>query len=467
MHARPLIGSCTVEIDGALVRAEALAGGASWVADRVAGAPMVAVLAEPSAATVSAVAGCLAAGVPFVPIPPDSGWQEIDHMLADARPLLVLSGSTDHRAHAQARDRGVEIVSVPCSAGGGEPAMPEPDSGSAAMVVYTSGTTGPPKGAVLSRRAIAADLDALATAWEWTPDDVLVHGLPLFHVHGLVLGLLGPLRVGCRLVHTGRPLPERYAAAGGSLYFGVPTVWSRVCRAPSAAAALRSARLLVSGSAPLPRPVFEDLVALTGQAPLERYGTTETLITLSTRAGGDRRQGFVGVPVCGETRLLDEDGNPVRHDGSTVGSLEYRGPTLFDGYLGAESTSAAYLTSDGWYRTGDLATIGPDGFHRILGRESVDMIKSGGYRIGAGEVEDALLAHPAVQEAAVVGSPDADLGEAVKAFVVADGVTEDELAAFVADNIAAHKRPRQIVFVASLPRNTMGKVLKAVLREHG
>ena len=149
--------------------------------------------------------------------------------------------------------------------------------------MYTSGTTGLPKGVVLSRRAVAADLDGLAHAWQWSPVDTLVHGLPLFHVHGLVLGVLGPLRVGSRLIHTGKPTPQAYAAADGTMYFGVPTVWSRVCAEPPMASALRRARLIVSGSAPLPVAVFEQMQALIGQAPVERYGMTETLITTSTR----------------------------------------------------------------------------------------------------------------------------------------------------------------------------------------
>src|SRR5262249_25936859 len=194
-------------------------------------------------------------------------------------------------------------------------------------------TTGPPKGVVLSRRAIAADLDALAEAWQWTPDDTLVHGLPLFHVHGLVLGLLGSLRVGNRFVHTGKPTPEGYARAGGTLDFGVRTVWSRVAADRAAADALRSARLLVSGSAPLPVPVFEQLTALTGHRPVERYGASESLITVSTRADGERRPGWVGLPLAGvETRLLDDNGGPVPHAGETGGKPPVRGPLMFDGY---------------------------------------------------------------------------------------------------------------------------------------
>jgi fatty acid CoA ligase FadD36 len=288
-----------------------------------------------------------------------------------------------------------------------------------------------------------------------------------------VLGLLGPLRVGSRLIHTGRPRPEAYAAAGGTLYFGVPTVWSRICARPSAAAPLTGARLLVSGSAPLPAPIFTRLEALTGHRPVERYGMTETLITISSRADGERRPGYVGFPLTGvRTRLIGEDGARVDHDGESVGELHVRGPMLGSGYWRQPEPTAASWGADGWFRTGDIASIDPDGWHRIVGRASTDMIKSGGYRIGAGEVEDALLAHSGVAQAAVIGVADGDLGEVVVGFVVLaaphDGrtlVSAAELIDFVGAHLAAHKRPRRIHFVDELPRNAMGKVRKQLLAE--
>ena len=316
---------------------------------------------------------------------------------------------------------------------------------------------------MISRGAVAADLDALAAAWQWTPEDTLVHGLPLFHVHGLVLGLLGSLRVGNRFVHTGKPTPQAYAAAGGTLYFGVPTVWSRVLADPESARALASARLLVSGSAALPVSVFRQLAELTGHAPVERYGCTETLITVSTRADGERRPGSVGLPLPGmQTRLVGDDGSTVAHDGETIGHLQVRTPTLFEGYLNAADATAAAFSPDGWYRTGDVAVIDSEGMHRIVGRESVDLIKSGGYRIGAGEIETAILGHPGVIEVAVVGLPDADLGQRIVAFVVGEAAAE-ELISFVAQQLSVHKRPREVRIVDALPRNAMGKVLKKEL----
>jgi fatty acid CoA ligase FadD36 len=292
-----------------------------------------------------------------------------------------------------------------------------------------------------------------------------VHGLPLFHVHGLILGVRGALRVGSRLVHTGRPLPERYAAAGGSMYFGVPTVWSRVVAEHRSAEALRTARLLVSGSAALPVPVFERLHELTGHHPIERYGMTETLITISTRHDGERRPGFVGLPIDGvETRLIAEDGSAVAPDGETIGGLQVRGATLFDGYLNLPDTTAESLVDGGWFVTGDAATISPDGFHRIVGRTSVDIIKSGGFKVGAGEVESALLSHESVVEVAVVGIPDGDLGERIVAYVVGESAQPDVLIEHVASLLSVHKRPREVRLVESLPRNAMGKVQKTQLR---
>ncbi|MEU4242903.1 AMP-binding protein [Actinoplanes sp. NPDC026619] len=443
------LADALVTPDGRFARHDLL-GWAASIAEQIAGAPIVAVDATPGAATIAAITGALLAGVPVVPIPPDAGVLEREHILSDSGATLLLSdGPGGMPITRTARSSTVPV---------------EPAPASPALVLYTSGTTGKPKGVVISRAAIAADLDALAAAWEWTPADTLVHGLPLYHVHGLVLGALGPLRIGGRLTHTGRPTPSAYASSSGTMYFGVPTVWSRVAAEPAAARALAPARLLVSGSAPLPAPVFHELAALTGQAPIERYGMTETLITISARAGGERRPGQVGLPLDGiASRLVDESGAVLLADGSTIGQLQVRGATMFDGYL---RHGPAPLT-DGWFTTGDVATIAPDGWHRIVGRASTDLIKTGGYRVGAGEVEDALLLHPAVREAAVIGLPDPDLGERITAFVVPEAgpIAEADLIAFVAARLAAHKRPRTVRLVDALPRNAMGKVQKTRLRD--
>ncbi|QLY32784.1 acyl-CoA synthetase [Nocardia huaxiensis] len=448
-----------VTIDGVTLSRSDLLGAATSVAERIARADRLAVLAKPTVTTVLAVVGCLIAGVTVVPVPPDAGNAELAHILSDSGAQAWLGEAPE----------GSDLPVIPVRKHARSwHVYAEPAPEATAFILYTSGTTGAPKGVMLSRRAIAAGLDALAEAWSWKPNDTLVHGLPLFHVHGLILGLLGPLRVGSPLIHTGKPTPQAYAEAHGTMYFGVPTVWSRVTEDPAAAKELAKARILISGSAPLPVPVFERLRDLTGHAPIERYGMSETMITLSTRPDGERRPGWVGTPVHGvETRLRDEAGHPVPHDGESVGGLQVRGPMLFDGYLNRPDASAETWTEDGWFKTGDVAVIDPEGFHRIVGRESVDLIKSGGYRIGAGEIETSLLGHPSVAEVAVVGAPDPDLGQRIIAFVVlrdgaADSVAQ-ALITHVADELSAHKRPREIRIVDSLPRNAMGKVQKKLL----
>lgn len=451
-----------VEVDGTTLSTGRLRDAALAFAATLPDDGPVAIHATPRAETVVAVVGCLLAGVPAVPVPPDAGSGEVAHVLRD-------SGATAWVGPAL---QGPDLPDLPAlpvrldARPGGASYDVDPDA--TGVILYTSGTTGAPKGVELSQAAIAAGLDGLAAAWDWSADDTLVHGLPLFHTHGLLLGVLGPLRLGARLRHTGTPRPERYAATPGTMYFGVPTVWSRVAADPASARALGGARLLVSGSAPLPVPVFDAVSSLTGHAPIERYGMTETMITLSTRADGERRPGWVGLPVGGaETRLRGEDGGPVAGDGETIGRLEVRGPMLFGGYLGRPGTTADSFTEDGWFVTGDLAVRDRDGFHRIVGRESVDLIKSGGYRIGAGEIEASLLARPEVAEVAVVGEPDADLGQRIVAWVVPTGDSSralaDALAAHVAADLSWHKRPREVRFTDSLPRNAMGKVQKKLL----
>jgi len=449
----------TVTVGDSTLGAEDLLGAAAAVAERVHGGPAVAVQATASLHTVVAILGCLLAGVPAVPVPPDAGPRERDHMLRDCGARIWLGGAVD----------GVKLETVPVDLRArSQASFPGPSAESTALILYTSGTTGAPKGVLLSRRAVRACLDGLADAWAWTPGDVVVHGLPLFHVHGLVLGVLGPLHLGSTLIHTERARPERYAAAaerrGGSMFFGVPTVWSRVAASPADARALCRARLLVSGSAPLPAGVARDIAALTGQIPVERYGMTETLITLAARADQPRRPGWVGTPIAGvRGRIVDDHGLAVPGDGDTFGDLQVRGDTLFDGYLNQSAASAECWTQDGWFRTGDVAALGADGLHRIVGRKSSDLIKTGGYLVGAAEIEASLLDHPAVVETAVIGVPDPDLGQRIVGYVVGTGATAAELIDHVARTLSAHKRPREIRFVGSLPRNDMGKVQKDLL----
>uniref|UniRef100_A0AAU2VWL5 Acyl-CoA synthetase n=1 Tax=Streptomyces sp. NBC_00008 TaxID=2903610 RepID=A0AAU2VWL5_9ACTN len=455
-----------------------LAAAADALAARIAEAGRVAVWATATPETVVAVVAALRAGVPAVPLNPKTGERELAHIVSDSAPSTVLAAAGDVLPPALAALVRVDVdtAAAPRTR---STEFPEPSPESPALIVYTSGTTGPPKGAVLPRRAVAATLDALEDAWQWTGDDVLVHALPLFHVHGLILGVLGPLRRGGSVRHLGRFSTEgvaRELESGGTMLFGVPTMYHRIAEAldgPAAsgglAKALAGARLLVSGSAALPVHDHERIAAATGRRVIERYGMTETLMNTGVRADGEARPGTVGAPLHGvELRLVEEDGSALA-DPASIGEIQVRGPNLFTGYLNRPEATAAALTADGWFRTGDMATLDPDGYVRIVGRKATDLIKSGGYRIGAGEIENALLDHPGVREAAVTGEPDPDLGERIVAWVVpadpASPPPADELAAHVAAQLSPHKRPRTVRYLDALPRNDLGKIMKRSL--HG
>ncbi|MER7700377.1 MULTISPECIES: acyl-CoA synthetase [unclassified Streptomyces] len=466
-----------------------LADASAALAARLAGGGRIAVWATPTPETVIAVVAALRAGVPAVPVNPRTGERELAHILADSEPTAVLAGPDVELPPALEKPRRVTVdaradaeAAEEHTAGGTGPEDP-------ALIVYTSGTTGPPKGAVLPRRAIAASLDALEDAWGWTGDDVLVHALPLFHVHGLILGVLGPLRRGGSLRHLGTFSPAgvtRELDSGGTMLFGVPTMYHRLAEAldgpaggaergspasgaerDALAGALAGARLLVSGSAALPAHDHERIATATGRRVIERYGMTETLMNTGIRADGAPRPGTVGPPLAGvELRLVEEDGTVLDAAGA-IGEIQVRGPNLFTGYLNRPDATAAAHTADGWFRTGDVGTVDADGYVTLVGRRATDLIKSGGYKIGAGEIENALLAHPGVREAAVTGEEDPDLGERVVAWVVAadpgSPPSAEELADHVAAQLAPHKRPRTVRYLDALPRNDLGKIMKRSL----
>ena len=458
--------------DRSLTYAE-LAAATGALAARLPRGGRVAIWATPALETAVAVVAALRAGAAAVPLNPKSGEKELGHILSDSAPSVVLAAPADELPSTVGQ---LLRLDVDVTGTGGPAPAPFPGDEEPALIVYTSGTTGPPKGAVLPRRAIATTLDALADAWQWTGDDVLVHGLPLFHVHGLVLGILGPLRRGGSVRHLGRFSTEGVARElneGATMLFGVPTMYHRIAQAleteTELAKALGRARLLVSGSAALPVHDHERIAAATGRRVIERYGMTETLMNTSVRADGEPRAGTVGVPLPGvELRLVEEDGSAIpSYDGESVGEIQVRGPNLFTEYLNRPDATEAAFTADGFFRTGDMAVREPEGYVRIVGRKATDLIKSGGYKIGAGEIENALLEHAGVREAAVTGEPDADLGERIVAWVVPTDPQSppgaEELADHVAGRLAPHKRPRVVHYLESLPRNDMGKIMKRAL----
>ena len=428
----------------------------------------LALWATPERGTVVGLLGCLSAGVPLVPLNPKAGQSELEHILADSRPRALL-------APADVSLPGLEtIVWNPEASAAPALALPDAASTAGALIMYTSGTTGPPKGVLLSVSAIAANLDALAAAWAWSAADVLVHALPLFHVHGLVLGTLGPLRLGGTVRHVGTFDPPSLAAtlaADATMLFAVPTMYNRLADAAeddqAIAEGLRGARLLVSGSAALPAALHARIERLCGQRIVERYGMSETLMIAAVRSDGERRAGFVGPPLPNvEVRVVGEDGRDLPPDGASIGEVLVRSASMFDGYLNLPEVTAASFRDD-WFVTGDIGAFADDGYLRLVGRSSTDLIKSGGYRIGAGEIESVLLEHPSVREAAVRGVADVDLGERILAWVVLRvgcEASERELIDHVTTELTPYKRPREIHFVSELPRNALGKVQKHRLK---
>jgi malonyl-CoA/methylmalonyl-CoA synthetase len=480
---------------GALTWAE-LRGAVAAAARQVEGCQRVALWAEPTLETAVGVIGALIAGVTVVPLNPSIGSIELDHILRESKPDAILCGRDAVDALPAALNATTsERYVVDTGARSTDQPLPAPrDAEAPALIIYTSGTTGLPKGAVLSYRAIAANLDGLAEVWRWTARDVLVHALPLFHVHGLVLGTLGPVRVGSPLVHVGKFSPEGIAAAladGGTMLFGVPTMYHRLAKAAEAESAgastsapasgsasvsvsvsivkaLADARVLVSGSAPLAAQDRDIIQRLTGMCPIERYGLTETLIVCAMPPAASGKAG-VGPPVPGvEVRLVDDDGNVIpdgNADADALGEVEVRGVSLFHGYLDRpDATARAH--HDGWFRTGDTAIRDESGFYTIVGRTALDVIKTGGFKVGAGEVEDALRLHPDVAEVAVTGESDDDLGQRIAAWVVLHAGCACDAGAIqthVAGLLSSHKRPRIVRFLDALPRNAMGKVEKRKL----
>jgi malonyl-CoA/methylmalonyl-CoA synthetase len=465
LHERD--GELALQVGEAALSYAQLRDTAGAVARQASGTDRVGVWADSTLETCVAIVGALAAGAAVVPVNPKLGEAELRHVLEDSRPDLVFGAPPDVVGKLDDRPK---LAGVDLDARAKLP-LDEFEAEHPALVVYTSGTTGLPKGAILPRRSVSSNLDALADAWEWTAEDRLAHGLPLFHVHGLVLGLLGPLRRGGALRHLGRFDADALARGledGATMVFGVPTMYHRLAVEaagnPRLAALLGLPRLLVCGSAPLLAPDFERVHELTGQQIVERYGLTETLMNTAVRASGERRPGYVGEPLAGvDLRLIADDGSEIEvSDDETIGEIAVRGPNLFKGYLHRPDATAEAMR-DGWFFTGDIGTRTPEGYLRIVGRRSTDLIKTGGYKVGAGEVETALLGHPDVDEAAVVAAADPDLGERIVAFVVArngGAPAADELIAHVAGQLAPHKRPREVRFVDSLPRNAMGKIQK-------
>jgi malonyl-CoA/methylmalonyl-CoA synthetase len=433
----------------------------------------VAVQVEKSAVAILLYLACVRAGAVLLPMNTAYSDAEVDYLLGDAEPtLFVCDPSRSDRAG------GPAVVTLDARGAGTLVGVAgvQPDdfddvertADDLAAILYTSGTTGRPKGAMLSERNLTSNAVALHRVWGFRPDDVLLHALPIFHTHGLFVATNCVLANGTGMVFLPRfdvdavvqHLPR------STVFMGVPTYYTRLLGDPRADAdRCAHVRLFVSGSAPLLASTHDDFFSRTGHAILERYGMTETSMITSNPLDGDRRPGTVGFALPDVEVRVTDDGRPCA--AGEIGGIEVRGPNVFSGYWRRPELAATEFTVDGFFRTGDLGTFDTDGYLAIVGR-SKDLVISGGLNVYPKEVEDVLDALDGVFESAVIGVPDPDFGEAVVAVVVADDGAALEGAAIRAaarEHLAGYKVPRRVHVVDALPRNTMGKVEKARLRE--
>jgi malonyl-CoA/methylmalonyl-CoA synthetase len=397
---------------------------------------------------------------------------ELEYVIDTVRPTVAIA--SDRYAAllgSLARSRGIEML--PIEDVDAEPGtLPEVHPGRPAMILFTSGTTGRPKGVVITHANIEAQITSLVGAWEWTGADRILLTLPLHHIHGIVNVIGCALWSGARCdvlaAFDAAAVVERLSLGDLTLYMAVPTIYHRLIahldQVPDEERArfregVAGLRLMVSGSAALPVPVLERWRELSGHTLLERYGMTEIGMGLSNPYRGKRLPGSVGMPLPGvEVRLVDEEDEPVIE--GEAGEIQVRGPTVYREYWERPEETAEAFTPDGWFRTGDTAVI-EGGRYRILGRTSVDILKTGGEKVSALEIEETLLGHEAVSEVAVVGIDDPEWGQRVVAVVVASShIGSDELRDWLKTRLAPHKIPKEIHFTETLPRNPMGKTIK-------
>lgn len=424
-------------------------------------------------ALVAAHVACLRMGLVVVPLNAALRRREVAHVIADAAPRGAIIDDEEMRSWVLAETPGAltctSAVDLPP---GTVPSLDDLDGAEPAILGYTSGTTGTPKGAVLTHANLLAGAESLRRAWGWHSDDRLVLALPLFHMHGLGVGLHGTLHAGGSAILLPTFSPEEVAGAvrthEATLFFGVPTMYHRLADSDNARE-LAGLRLAVSGSAPLAADLHRRFEELTGLTVLERYGMTETVMLVSNPLDGDRRAGSVGFPLPGvELLILPPGGSPRTGlqvpDGGT-GEIWVRGPNVFAGYW---RRPGAGPDPDGWFATGDIGRRDVDGYLHLEGRTG-EVILSGGFNIYPREVEEQLADHPDVADVAVAGQPDEKWGEIVTAYVVpAPGATApsvDGLRAHVTDRLATYKHPRAVVVIEALPRNALGKVQRHLLDE--
>jgi malonyl-CoA/methylmalonyl-CoA synthetase len=418
--------------------------------------------------------GIWRAGGVAVPLCVSHPRPELEYVILDSDAEIVVADPAFEEALASiAQEHQRRFLTTPVALGSSDGVLPRVDEGRRALILYTSGTTSKPKGVVTTHQNIEAQVTSLISAWEWSPEDHILHVLPLHHIHGIINVLTCALWAGARCQILARFDAEvvwnRFIEDDLTLFMAVPTIYSKLISAWEAApldrqramtAACRKLRLMVSGSAALPVSVLERWRTISGHVLLERYGMTEIGMGISNPLHGLRVAGHVGTPLPGvEVRLVDEDGREVAP--GTPGEIQVKGPGVFLEYWRKpEATEQAFR--DGWFRTGDIA-VNEGGSYRILGRSSVDIIKTGGYKVSALEIEEVLLDHPLIAECAIIGIEDPEWGERVGAAVVTRGgveLTLEALRAWARERLAVYKIPTRLLVVEALPRNAMGKVTK-------
>ncbi|WP_271274309.1 malonate--CoA ligase [Aliamphritea hakodatensis] len=424
---------------------------------------------------------CLRVGAIFIPLNTAYTTLELRYFMEDAKPTLVVCRPQDHEAISHsAQGFGFPHVMTLDDQGNGslsDAAQETPvdtnteicDSNDLACILYTSGTTGRSKGAKLSHGNLASNGQVLHSYWQWEEGDVLLHALPIFHVHGLFVALHCALLNGSKVIFLPRfSLPEvRENLPRSTVMMGVPTFYVRLLEDPDFNRELcNNMRLFVAGSAPLLAETFQAFEAISGHKILERYGMTEAGMITSNPYKGERLPGTVGLPLPDvQARVADKNGNEVPR--GDVGVLEINGPNVFKGYWCMPEKTAEEFREDGYFITGDMATMAEDGRISIVGR-SKDLVISGGYNVYPKEVENMIDQIAGVKESAVIGVPHRDFGEGVTAVIVAEhgaDLSAEDVMAFLKGKIARFKQPQKIFFVDELPRNTMGKVQKKQLRE--
>jgi malonyl-CoA/methylmalonyl-CoA synthetase len=428
---------------------------------------------------VTTLHGVWRAGGIAIPLNVASAESEWEHCLTSAGVAqVIVDDSNLGSIEGLCRRLSIPVATVSDSSTGSMLPLPELSPERRAMIVFTSGTTSKPKGAVTTHGNIAAQIETLIAAWEWQADDVIPLFLPLHHVHGIINVLSCALWAGAT-VHAMPKLDltalcAQVAADTYSVFMAVPTIYVKLIdyletledpEVEGICEGFANMRLNVSGSAACPVEVFEEWRDLTGQMLLERYGMTEIGMALSNPYRGERRPGYVGQALPEVTvQLVDEEGGIVTGE-DTPGEIRIQSPTVFLEYWGNQKATDSSF-SDGWFCTGDIAVI-EDGYYRIMGRSSVDIIKSGGYKLSALEIENTLLGHPHIAEVAVVGVADRTWGEAVAAVVALKGdadMTLDSLRGWCDGKLSSYKVPKQLQVVDALPRNAMGKVMKPSLK---